>query len=52
MTLIFPKRMKWMNGYNVEQCVTIANNILKDPVMRMLNDIETEEKNQEQKQQR
>jgi hypothetical protein len=40
------------NGYNVEQCVTIANNILKDPVMRMLNDIETEEKNQEQKQQR
>ena len=39
-------------GYSIEQCITIANNILNDPVMRMLNDIETEEKNQEQRLQR
>ena len=36
-------------GYSLEQCITIANNILKDPVMRMLNDIETEEERQGQK---
>ena len=31
-------------GYNLEQCISIANIILKDPFIRMMDDIDTEEK--------
>lgn len=31
-------------GYNLEQCISIADIILKDPFMRMMGDIDTEEK--------
>lgn len=30
-------------GYNLEQCISITNSILKDPFIRMLSDIEKEE---------
>lgn len=32
------------DGYNLEQCISITNIILKDPFMRMMDDIDTEEK--------
>lgn len=34
-------------GYNIEQCISIANSILKDPFIRLLGDIEKVEKRQD-----